>query len=102
MLCCCWYRLCCSLKACPPPPPPTTFLSMCRYRPAARTKSDVDSGTSNQGFRCAADPDNSVGNGGEPGAKRPGRGRQEKGGAADASAASDRAAGAADVEIEEL
>ncbi|CAB1118291.1 unnamed protein product [Ectocarpus sp. CCAP 1310/34] len=26
-----------------------------RYRPAARTKSDVDSGTSNQGFRCAAD-----------------------------------------------
>lgn len=26
-----------------------------RYRPAARTKSDIDSGTSNQGFRCAAD-----------------------------------------------
>ncbi|CAM9619725.1 unnamed protein product [Ascophyllum nodosum] len=26
-----------------------------RYRPAARTKSDIDSGTSNQGFRCASD-----------------------------------------------
>ncbi|CAN0324192.1 unnamed protein product [Pylaiella littoralis] len=33
-----------------------------RYRPAARTKSDVDSGTSNQGFRCAADwEDNDTG-----------------------------------------
>lgn len=32
------------------------FPVLCRrYRPAARTKSDVDSGTSNQGFRCAAD-----------------------------------------------
>eukprot|EP00903_Cladosiphon_okamuranus_P014545 g13492.t1 len=73
-----------------------------RYRPAARTKSDIDSGTSNQGFRCAADADSSVRDGREPRGKRSDLAGQEKDGEADASAASEKAAGAGKVETDEL
>eukprot|EP00752_Nemacystus_decipiens_P003405 g3151.t1 len=61
-----------------------------RYRPAARTKSDIDSGTSNQGFRCAAD-------GKGPRANGPSRRDQREGGDADAAAPA-RVGGSSDVE----
>lgn len=77
---------------------PPAFFSFCRYRPAARTKSDVDSGTSNQGFRCAADEDGTA-DGRNPRANLSTRGEHDNGSGADAAA---RGAGDTDVEAEEL
>lgn len=59
------------------------FRLLVRYRPAARTKSDVDSGTSNQGFRCAADvsktaPRSGGGGGGGGGAAMNNDGKAER------------------------
>ncbi|CAM9170502.1 unnamed protein product [Discosporangium mesarthrocarpum] len=59
-----------------------------RYRAAARTKTDTDSGASNQGFRCAADlveeaPLEQPGPHGPSGGKGRGAGDSEQGGSGD-------------------